>query len=81
MTPLHRNGESSNGIGLSLSQYSEILIQNAAEYGFVVINGFDFFFNPTKEEDSSTYAFDGLHLNNEGHKLLADFLISTLVFP
>ena len=77
MTPLHRNGDSSNGIGLSLSQYSEILIQKAAEYGFIVINGFDFFFNPNKEEDRNKYALDGLHLNNEGHKLLADFIIST----
>lgn len=77
MTPLHRNGDSSNGIGLSLSQYSEILIQKATEYGFIVINGFDFFFNPNKEEDRSKYALDGLHLNNEGHKLLADFIIST----
>lgn len=77
MTPLHRNGESSNEIGLSLSQYSEIPIQKTTEYGFIVINGFDFFFNPNKEEDRNKYALDGLHLNNEGHKLLADFIIST----
>ena len=77
MTPLHRNGESLNGIGLSLSQYSEILIQKAKEYGFIVINGFDFFFDPNKEEDRNKYVLDGLHLNNEGHKLLADFIIST----
>lgn len=77
MTPLHRNGESSNEIGLSLSQYSEILIQKAIEYGFIVVNGFDFFFDPNKEEDRNKYALDGLHLNNEGHKLLADFIIST----
>lgn len=77
MTPPHRNGESSNEIGLSLFQYSEILIQKATEYGFIVIKGFDFFFNPNKEEDRNKYALDGLHLNNEGHKLLADFIIST----
>ncbi len=76
MTPLHRKEESSNEIGLSLSEYSEILIQKAKEYGFVVINGFDFFFNPNKEEDRNKYALDGVHLNNDGHKLLADFIIS-----
>ena len=53
------------------------ICNEAKEYGFIVINGFDFFFDPNKEEDRNKYALDGLHLNNEGHKLLADFIIST----
>ena len=35
------------------------------------------YITPNKEEDRNKYALDGLHLNNEGHKLLADFIIST----
>lgn len=80
ITPLHRFDEAKNEIGLSLFDYAEIIRKYAETFSFMCINGFDFFVNPTLEEHRKLYSKDGVHLNNEAHKLLAEFIISKNLF-
>lgn len=76
LTPLHRFNDNSNNIGVSLNQYSSILKEEAKEFNFLLIDGFDFQINPNREEDRKRYSLDGTHLNETGQKLLAEFIIS-----
>lgn len=76
LTPLHRFNDSSNEIGISLESYSDILASKANDYGFLLINGFEFPIDPNNKEDRKKYSFDGTHLNDEGQRRLAEFIIS-----
>lgn len=76
LTPLHRFNDHSNDIQVSLSQYSSLLKEETKEFGFLLIDGFDFPVNPNREEDRKRYSLDGTHLNEKGQRLLAEFIIS-----
>lgn len=73
--PTPRNDEKKNKLGLSLKNYSEILKMHAKTNDFKIVDGHKVNINPLSNDDRNTYIFDGVHLNDLGHKLLADLVI------
>ena len=70
VTPYGRAQEV-NDVGASLDEYRKILTDKANKYGFTVINGKEI---PLK----SQMLFDGLHPDDEGHKLIAEYILKQL---
>lgn len=82
--PLHRWDEDStkgsyyntkDDGAATLDQYIEVLIKYAQEYGFNICNIRDELGIPKDDKNNGCY-FDGVHPNNEGHKLLAKLISS-----
>ncbi len=93
VTPLHRYGFGKseslgtkfsydnlpNGEGKSLGDYVDAIKAIAGKYSLPVIDLFNLYpFNPEKPEDKQKYFPDGLHPNEEGHKILADMILEQL---
>ncbi len=79
VTPIKRaGGEKPNAAGYTLSQYRYFLAKLAKEYGFTVVNGDGLGIDPNEEEDKRNYALDGLHLNDLGHRLYAEYILSQI---
>ncbi len=87
MTPLHRKNEDDvRGEGgkktqevAPLSRYVEILCEVAACYSLPVIDLYNHSgIEPNDEENKQKYAPDGLHPNDAGHALLAEYIGSCL---
>lgn len=74
--PIRRKGEweKPNKIGRFLSEYRVAILRRAIEYGITVIDGQLVPINPDDEQDREKYMLDGLHPNNEGHRLYAEVL-------
>ena len=74
--PIRRKGEwvKPNKIGRFLSEYRVAILRRAIEYGITVIDGQLVPINPDDEKDREKYILDGLHPNNEGHRLYAEVL-------
>ena len=70
VTPYGRAQEL-NDVGASLDEYRKILADKANKYGFTVVNGKEI---PLK----SQMLFDGLHPDDEGHKLIAEYILKQL---
>lgn len=63
-----------------LSEYSELIKKTAPLHGFHVFDlSEELKIDPKNEEDRVKYAPDGLHFNDEGHKILADVMIDCLL--
>ena len=85
VTPLHRELENSlyNGYGVrrvgSLTTYVNAIRQVAEHYGLPVVDLFrDCKIQPQVEHLKERYAPDGLHPNDEGHKLICKHILKTL---
>ncbi len=86
MTPLRRCGEEqpSNDINKRndakpLKEYAEVIKQKANKYNIHIVDLYnDFKVNPNIESDKIKYIPDGLHPNDNGHKLLAECIMQGL---
>lgn len=77
--PLPRlNQEKPNKAGFKLDDYRNALKQTATKYGAIVIDGGKVPINPSNKTDKHNYIFDGTHINEEGHKLFARFIIDAI---
>lgn len=83
MTPTRRQGdeypsESPNKKdGFPLKNYVDVIKTKGKEYGIPVLDLYeDLGLNPNDEQVMVAYAPDGLHFNDEGHKVIADCLIN-----
>lgn len=73
--PLRRRNEGvANEKGYTLDDYRAAIERKVKKYPFTLIDGRKLAFDPEKEEDRNQYILDGLHPNNEGHKLYAELL-------
>ncbi len=66
---------------MPLAGYADILVEAGKRNGVHVLDLYrELPINPNKPEDFQTYTMDGLHFNDEGHKMLAktlaDFLLA-----
>ena len=71
--PRANDGEK-NKCGYTLDDYREALRSRADKYGFSVIDGKKLKIDAKNPEQRMQFIPDGLHPNNAGHKLYADFL-------
>lgn len=72
IVPIKRRGEGPNAKGFTLAQYRTAIKEVAGErYGYFIIDGEAFGFEPETEEGRKRYMLDGLHPNNQGHILYA----------
>ena len=77
LTPLHRHDEDKcvNGTGYILKDYSNAIIEATKRHNIYLIDVFnELYINPY---DTSLVP-DGLHLNDKGHEIFADFLCKKL---
>ncbi|MBP3692250.1 MAG: SGNH/GDSL hydrolase family protein [Clostridia bacterium] len=81
MTPLHRSNEFNNNNyyheqhSRKLKDYVAIIREVAEYYGLPVLDLYkECTFQPEIQEIKDKFMPDGLHPNNEGHKILADML-------
>lgn len=71
--------EIKQGIKVTLPQYREVLNKVAKENGFNVLNLSNIKeLNPLIDESNEKYFYDGLHPNDEGHKLLGKLIYEHL---
>ena len=66
ITPLHRANESANSVGMTLSDYSNIIKEICRSKSITYYDGFSISINPN---DTSLMP-DGLHPNNAGHEII-----------
>lgn len=59
-----------NGIGLTLDDYRKVLIEKAEKYGFIVVHG--------ENLKLGEYEFDGLHPDDEGHRIIAEYILKEI---
>lgn len=81
MTPLHRIGEESRSYGVkpgdfgTLKEYVDIIREVAEYYSLPVLDLYkESGLQPAIKEIQETYIPDGLHPNDEGHKVIANKL-------
>lgn len=79
ITPMHRQTESKNLKGYTLSDYRRAITEKAEEFGFPVIDGTQIPIDPTKAEHRREYILDGLHPNGAGHKLYAEYVLGQIL--
>lgn len=77
IVPIKRRWEDKkNEVGAILDDYRNAIKKVAGErYGFYIIDGKDFGFDPDSEEGRKRHMLDGLHPNEEGHFLYAQKVI------
>ncbi len=86
MTPIRRCGDeyksdhpNKKEDARPLKDYVEVIKAKGEMHGICVIDLFNIFTaNPNTEADKIKYVPDGLHPNDEGHKLLAECIISAI---
>lgn len=76
--PLNKMHPEPSGKGADLESYRVAIENRAKIFGFNVINTRNLAFFPTDEEWRKKYMPDGLHPNNEGHALYAEFLYNEI---
>ena len=79
VTPIRRREDQENQAQKTLLDYRKAIEIRAKEFGFFVIDGYEVPINPKKEEDVKRYMPDGLHPNQEGHRLYATYLIERIL--
>ncbi len=86
VTPAHREDDDFPGCMTiynnrhSLKEYVEAIEFMGREYDIPVLNLFEkLSINPNKADDKSKYTIDGLHFNDEGHRLLSECIYEFLV--
>lgn len=86
MTPSRRTGDTKpscekkpNAEARPLKDYVELIKKKGQKYNIPVLDLYENLgVDPNCETDREKYTADGLHLNDEGHKVLADCLIQFL---
>lgn len=78
LLPVARFNENENKIGNSLDDYRTILTLKAEKHGFNVIDTRCLPINPSNESDRKNIVYDGVHLNEYGHKLYAETIIKNV---
>lgn len=73
ITPFKRNGwaTNNNSQGLKLVDYANVIIEECEARGICYFNGYDVQFNPTNANSRASFAPDGLHPNDKGHRRIA----------
>ncbi len=62
-----------------LQAYVDVIVEKGEQYHIPVLNLFDQLgIDPDVESDKEKYTIDGLHLNDEGHKKLAECVTAFL---
>lgn len=77
--PIHRFDELENKIGLSLESYRTVLEEKAGQYGIPTIDGFKVPIDPKLDLHRKLYAKDGLHINQEGHRLYGEYIYQKIL--
>jgi lysophospholipase L1-like esterase len=78
ISPIRRQNHAANAKGHSLDDYRTAIKHRCAEFGFNHIDGYGVPIYPEKTEHRALYIKDGLHPNVLGHKLYAEYLISSI---
>lgn len=79
IVPIKREKEGPTPKGYTLDDYRNAIKEVAGErYGFYIIDGKSFGFEPETPEGRKKYMLDGLHPNDAGHKLYAERVIEKL---
>ena len=79
LTPLHRFRPEEDSVYPSLEVYVNILIEAAKEYQFHLLDLYnESRIHPQYENVRETLVPDGLHPNDEGHRILADEILNAL---
>ena len=78
ITPLKRKVDGENEKGHTLADYRKAIEEKAKEYSFPTIDGYLVPIDPKTEEGRQAHILDGLHPNEEGHRLYAEFVISKI---
>lgn len=77
--PLPRLNENvKNKAGFALNDYRNALKEVAKVCAVNVIDGSKLAINPAKTNDKNNYILDGTHINEAGHKLLAELILSEI---
>lgn len=71
ITPLHREVETANSAGLTLTDYANIIKTCCTNKGVKCFDGFDIPINPASATQKTRLIPDGLHPNNTGHSMIA----------
>lgn len=73
IAPIKRKGfDNANSQGLKLADYDKIIEDEATKSGITCVDGYQVPLDPVVNKED--YCDDGLHLNDAGHKVLADYL-------
>ncbi len=78
MLPIPRDNEGRNEAGFCLNDYRNVLKKKASEYGFRLIDGSRLAIDPKDAGHKERYILDGVHINEEGHKMLAELMIKEI---
>ena len=78
ITPIPRECDGENESGHTLDDYRRVLAHFAELHGFILIDGSKVNIDAKSPEGRALYMRDGLHPNQEGHDLYAEYLISEL---
>ena len=78
VTPIPRGCEGKNKAGYTLQEYRDALARLAEKWGAFCIRGEAFLLDPNDEQQKLRYIRDGVHLQPEGHKLYAEYLIQEI---
>ncbi len=86
LTPARREGDEQIAINPNkrsdakpLKAYVDVIISKGAQHNIAVLNLYDKLgINPNIPADKEKYAADGLHFNDDGHKILAERVIEFL---
>jgi len=72
--PIRRLEDGLNTAGFALEDYRAAIRQKAEQFGFYVFDGYDIPIFPKEEECRKKFILDGLHINEAGHALYAQYL-------
>ena len=79
LLPIPRLGEElKNEAGCCLEDYRKALEESAERYDFGVIDGRRLNIHPETPRDKERYIYDGTHINEAGHALLARLILQTV---
>lgn len=79
LLPLPRSDQNKpNRAGFVLDDYRNALVSIAKKYGEIVIDGGKLPVDPANAADKRKYIFDGTHINEAGHRLLARFILDEI---
>lgn len=72
--PMRRKNDGKNAKGYNFYEYRRALRIMSQEYGFCIIDGYDVKIFPKREDHKLKYIYDGLHINENGHRLVGNLI-------
>lgn len=79
ITPIKREwATSTNSLGLSLKDYSDVIIEECESRGIVYFDGYKIGIDPSVSTNKTAFAPDGLHPNDAGHMRIARALLTKM---